>query len=111
MMDDTRFVLVAGTLEPADFSLEKHRRIFRRMGELPMAPRGVRYATALADRRVSRPLCAAKATQRSRQVSLPFRRFAREGVHLSIPCQNLSNRHEKQTADQRLDATKWLIYC
>jgi len=34
MLDDSVFVQAAGTLEPDDFSLEKHRRIFRRMGEL-----------------------------------------------------------------------------
>jgi replicative DNA helicase len=34
LLDDTLYVQAAGTLEPDDFSLEKHRRIFRRMGEL-----------------------------------------------------------------------------
>src|ERR1039457_6847364 len=34
MMDDSFYVQAAGTLESDDFSLEKHRRIFRRMGEL-----------------------------------------------------------------------------
>jgi replicative DNA helicase len=34
LMDDSQYVLTAGTLEPDDFSLEKHRRIFKRMGEL-----------------------------------------------------------------------------
>lgn len=34
LLDDVLFVQAAGTLEPDDFSLEKHRRIFRRMGEL-----------------------------------------------------------------------------
>ena len=34
LMDDSQFVQVAGTLEADDFSLEKHRRIFQRMGEL-----------------------------------------------------------------------------
>jgi replicative DNA helicase len=34
LMDDSQFVQVAGTLEGDDFSLEKHRRIFQRMGEL-----------------------------------------------------------------------------
>jgi replicative DNA helicase len=34
LMDDSQFVQVAGALEPDDFSLEKHRRIFQRMGEL-----------------------------------------------------------------------------
>jgi replicative DNA helicase len=34
MMDDAQFVQVAGALQADDFSLEKHRRIFQRMGEL-----------------------------------------------------------------------------
>ena len=34
LMDDALYIQVAGVLEAADFSLEKHRRIFQRMGEL-----------------------------------------------------------------------------
>jgi replicative DNA helicase len=34
LLDDNMYVQAAGTLEPDDFSLDKHRRIFRRMGEL-----------------------------------------------------------------------------
>src|SRR5215469_4628552 len=34
LLDDALYVQAAGTLESDDFSLEKHRRIFRRMGEL-----------------------------------------------------------------------------
>ncbi|HYM13550.1 MAG TPA: replicative DNA helicase [Bryobacterales bacterium] len=34
LMDDSLFVQVAGEIEAEDFSLEKHRRIFQRMGEL-----------------------------------------------------------------------------
>ena len=34
LMDDSLFVQVAGAIEADDFSLEKHRRIFQRMGEL-----------------------------------------------------------------------------
>jgi replicative DNA helicase len=34
LLDDALFVQAAGTLEPDDFSLEKHRRIFKRMGDL-----------------------------------------------------------------------------
>lgn len=34
LANDTHFPVVAGTLSAADFSIEKHRRIFRRMGEL-----------------------------------------------------------------------------
>jgi replicative DNA helicase len=34
LLDDAFFIQAAGELEPEDFSLEKHRRIFRRMGEL-----------------------------------------------------------------------------
>ena len=34
LMDDALYIQVAGTLEAEDFSLEKHRRIFLRMGEL-----------------------------------------------------------------------------
>jgi len=34
MLDDSLYVQAAGDLEPDDFSLDKHRRIFRRMGEL-----------------------------------------------------------------------------
>src|SRR5580692_3289242 len=34
LLDESFYIQAAGTLEPDDFSLEKHRRIFRRMGEL-----------------------------------------------------------------------------
>src|ERR1700736_1253942 len=34
LTDDTAFIQIAGVLEPEDFSLEKHRRIFNRMAEL-----------------------------------------------------------------------------
>ena len=34
LLDDGMFVQAAGVLEADDFSLEKHRRIFKRMGEL-----------------------------------------------------------------------------
>ena len=34
LLDDTLYVQAAGTLDADDFSLEKHRRIFKRMGEL-----------------------------------------------------------------------------
>jgi replicative DNA helicase len=34
LLDDSLFIQAAGSLEPGDFSLEKHRRIFRRMGDL-----------------------------------------------------------------------------
>lgn len=34
LLDDTYFVQVAGSLDPDDFSLEKHRRIFQRMMDL-----------------------------------------------------------------------------
>src|SRR5580692_6350355 len=34
LLDDALYIQAAGTLEPDDFSLEKHRRIFKRMGEL-----------------------------------------------------------------------------
>ncbi len=34
LLDDSLFIQAAGTLEADDFSLEKHRRIFRRMGDL-----------------------------------------------------------------------------
>jgi replicative DNA helicase len=34
LLDDSRFIQIASTLEPSDFSQEKHRRIFRRMAEL-----------------------------------------------------------------------------
>jgi replicative DNA helicase len=34
MLDDSLYILAAGTLQGDDFSLEKHRRIFKRMGEL-----------------------------------------------------------------------------
>ena len=34
MMDDSQYIQVAGSLEADDFMLEKHRRIFKRMGEL-----------------------------------------------------------------------------
>jgi replicative DNA helicase len=34
LMDDALYIQVAGTLDPDDFSLEKHRRIYARMGDL-----------------------------------------------------------------------------
>ena len=34
LMDDSVFIPVAAVLEPSDFSIEKHRRIFARMMEL-----------------------------------------------------------------------------
>ncbi len=34
LLDDNLYVQAAGTIEADDFSLEKHRRIFRRMGDL-----------------------------------------------------------------------------
>ncbi|MBI4904800.1 MAG: replicative DNA helicase [Acidobacteria bacterium] len=34
LLDDTTFLQIAGTVDADDFSLEKHRRIFRRMFEL-----------------------------------------------------------------------------
>src|SRR5437870_4348225 len=34
LMDDTVYIQAAGVLDADDFSLEKHRRIFLRMGEL-----------------------------------------------------------------------------
>ncbi|HEX3876434.1 MAG TPA: replicative DNA helicase [Bryobacteraceae bacterium] len=34
LLDDSFYIQAAGELEAADFSLEKHRRIFQRMGEL-----------------------------------------------------------------------------
>ncbi len=34
LLDDSSFISVAGTLDPEDFSLEKHRRIFERMREI-----------------------------------------------------------------------------
>ncbi len=32
LMDDAQYILAAGTLEAEDFSLEKHRRIFKADG-------------------------------------------------------------------------------
>ncbi len=34
LLDEGLYAQAAGTLQADDFSLEKHRRIFRRMGEL-----------------------------------------------------------------------------
>jgi replicative DNA helicase len=34
LLDDNFYIQAAGTLQPDDYSLEKHRRIFKRMGEL-----------------------------------------------------------------------------
>src|ERR1044072_503565 len=34
LLDDSFYIQAAGTLEVGDFSLEKHRRIFRRMADL-----------------------------------------------------------------------------
>jgi replicative DNA helicase len=34
LLDDSFYIQAAGTLEPDDFSLDNHRRVFKRMGEL-----------------------------------------------------------------------------
>src|SRR6202161_3009759 len=34
LLNDSLYLQVAGTVEPSDFSLEKHRRIFARMKDL-----------------------------------------------------------------------------
>src|ERR1039458_9293188 len=34
LLDDSFYIQAAGTLEGNDFSLEKHRRIFKRMGDV-----------------------------------------------------------------------------
>jgi replicative DNA helicase len=34
LLDEGQYILTAGALEPSDFSLDKHQRIFLRMGEL-----------------------------------------------------------------------------
>src|ERR1041384_8381995 len=34
LLNENFYIQAAGSLEPDDFSLEKHRRIFKRMGEL-----------------------------------------------------------------------------
>jgi replicative DNA helicase len=34
LLNDSLYIQAAGTIEPEDFSLEKHRRIFKRMGDL-----------------------------------------------------------------------------
>ena len=34
LLDDSFYIQAAGTLEVSDFSLEKHRRIFKRMGDV-----------------------------------------------------------------------------
>src|SRR4029078_8055780 len=34
LLDDSYFIQTAGALEPDDFSIEKHRRIFTRMAEI-----------------------------------------------------------------------------
>lgn len=34
LVDDSYYIQAAGVLDPSDFSLEKHRRIFERMGEV-----------------------------------------------------------------------------
>src|SRR5438045_5790501 len=34
LLEDSFYIQAAGTLEAGDFSLEKHRRIFKRMGDL-----------------------------------------------------------------------------
>jgi len=34
LLDESFYIQAAGSLEPEDFSLEKHRRIFKRMGDL-----------------------------------------------------------------------------
>src|SRR5437763_1515034 len=41
LLDDNLYIQAAGGLEPDDFSLEKHRRIFRRMGDLNERGEGV----------------------------------------------------------------------
>jgi hypothetical protein len=46
LLDSEQYELIAGAISADDFSLEKHRRIFTRMGDL--ARRGEPIASALA---------------------------------------------------------------
>ena len=52
LLNDSHFIHAAGELEPADFSLESHRRIFLRMGELQ--DRGERINRATVAEELSR---------------------------------------------------------
>ena len=45
LIDDSLYIQAAGTLEANDFSLESHRRIFRRMGELQDRQERIGYIT------------------------------------------------------------------
>ena len=45
LLDDTLYVAAAGALEANDFSLEKHRRIFARMGDLHKAAKTIDRVT------------------------------------------------------------------
>ena len=45
LLDDTKFAHVAGVLEPDDFVLEKHRRIFARMADLNSRSEKIEYLT------------------------------------------------------------------
>ena len=45
LTDDTAYIRVAGSLMPEDFSIEKHRRIFQRMGDLQDAGQNIDRVT------------------------------------------------------------------
>ena len=49
LLDDSVFPLVAGTLDAADFSIEKHRRIFLRMRELQERGENIEYLTLVEE--------------------------------------------------------------
>ena len=49
LLDDAVFPLVAGTLAAADFSIEKHRRIFLRMRELQERGENIEYLTLVEE--------------------------------------------------------------
>ncbi len=49
LLDDSVFPLVAGALDTADFSIEKHRRIFLRMRELQERGENIEYLTLVEE--------------------------------------------------------------
>ena len=74
LLDEERtlFPQVAGALTAADFNIEKHRRIFQRMGELHGRGERVEYLTVVTNSRNTTslsPAMASPTSQRSQTVS------------------------------------------
>ena len=62
LLDESFYIQAAGTLEADDFSLEKHRRIFRRMGELQ--DRGEKIGGLVERRQNCRVLAVSRQVER-----------------------------------------------